>query len=85
MKVLSDSVEVEHDGQTYVLSKLSRHVLYCIDDGRQPSAKYTQQQVDDAVNVLLDMGLILINPVIAEEYLSETGEAVVNLLRERHE
>jgi len=85
MKVLSDSVEVEHDGQAYVLSKLSRHVLYCIDDERQPSAKYTQQQVDDAVNVLLDMNLILIDPEKNQEYLSETGEAVVDLLRARHE
>jgi hypothetical protein len=85
MKVLSDSVTVEFDGVEYVLSKLSRHVLYCIDDERNPSAKYTQQQVDDSINALDGLGLILIDPQENREYLSETGEAVVNLLRERHE
>ncbi len=85
MKILSDSKQVEYNGTIYTLSKLERHVLYCVDDQRSVSSKYTQQDVDQAVVALTLLDLITADPENDKEYMTETGAEVVNLLRESHD
>lgn len=82
MKIASDSVDIEFNGETYYLSKLARHILYCINDGRDVSAKYTETEVNDAVTHLLDDGLIIIG-VDGMESLTAAGDAVTLMLRDR--
>lgn len=80
--IMNDNVEIEFDGLTYSLSKLDRHILYCVDDQRPASNKYTQEEVDASFNELRAAGLVY-NDEDGHELLTGLGDTIVLMLRDR--
>jgi len=78
----SDVVSVtDYMGNAYLLTRLERHLLYCLDEGREPSRQYSTFDFLIAVRDLYLKGLV-------EYYwraLTPTGVNVVAKLRARHE
>ena len=74
-------VIVDREGDTYNLTKLERHLLYCLEEDRPTSVRYNVSAVGNALAALFNLGLLYASPC----QLTVSGLDVVARLRLRHE